>query len=421
VALFGFESHSEDCFNKSAAKEQSNMKRQLSCKVIGRRVFIAVAIGSALMATSAFAQDPEYTVSTLASFGGASSGGNSLNNHGYVAGYSNQSDNLSRHAVVWRNDASHTLVDLGTFGGPNSSVTWNVKNDHGLIAGIAQTDIPDPLGEAWSSAAFFPAPNNVGFICLGFIYKNGQMRALPTLGGNNGFAAGANNSNEVVGWAENTCHDPLCVPPQVLQFRPVIYGPHANQIRELPLFPGDTSGAATVINDRHVAAGISGICDQAVGRYTAKHAVVWSGGTVIDIGNLGAEFWNTPTAINRQGTVVGFAGDPAYPEGDILHAFVWTSSGGIVALPALPGHVDSEAYGVNDDGTVVGRSCDSAFVDCRGVRWDGTVVTDLNTEKQPEFTDRLEGAKDINNRGEITGRAISDAGIRTAYLAVPND
>jgi uncharacterized membrane protein len=247
------------------------------------------------------------------------------------------------------------------------------------------------------------------------------MRALPTLGGNNGFAAGANNYNEVVGWSENTCHDSLCVPPQVLQFRPVIYGPHANQIRELPLFPGDTSGAATVINDRHVAAGISGICDQAVGRYTAKHAVVWSGGTVIDIGNLGAEFWNTPTAINRQGTVVGFAGDPAYPEGDILHAFVWTSSGGIVALPALPGHVDSEAYGVNDDGTVVGRSCDSAFIDCRGVRWDGTVVTDLNTEKQPEFTDRLEGAKDINNRGEITGRAISDAGVRTAYLAVPND
>ena len=98
------------------------MKRQLSCKVIGRHVLIAIAIGGALMATSAFAQDPEYTVSTLASFGGASSGGNSLNNHGYAAGYSNQSDNLSRHAVVWRNDASHTLVDLGTFGGPNSSV-----------------------------------------------------------------------------------------------------------------------------------------------------------------------------------------------------------------------------------------------------------------------------------------------------------
>ena len=69
------------------------------------------------------------------------------------------------------------------------------------------------------------------------------MRALPTLGGNNGFATGANNRGEVVGWAENTCHDPLCVPPQVLQFRPVIYGPGENQIRELPLIAGDSSKA----------------------------------------------------------------------------------------------------------------------------------------------------------------------------------
>jgi hypothetical protein len=75
------------------------------------------------------------------------------------------------------------------------------------------------------------------------------MSALPTLGGNNGFATGANNRGEVVGWAENTCHDPLCVPPQVLQFRPVIYGPRENQIREFPLIAGDTSGAATAIND----------------------------------------------------------------------------------------------------------------------------------------------------------------------------
>jgi uncharacterized membrane protein len=421
VALFDFESHSQACSTNSSTKEQLIMNGNLTLKANRVCSILVIAACGAFILDSAFADDSKYTVSTLASFGGSSSGGNSVNNLGYVAGYSNQADNLSRHAVVWRNNPNHTLVDLGTFGGPNSSVTWNVKNNRGLIAGIAQTDIPDPLGEAWSSAAFFPGPNNVGFICLGFIYKDGEMRALPTLGGNNGFAAGANNLGEVVGWAENTCHDPLCVPPQVLQFRPVIYGPHENQIRELPLFPGDTSGAATAINNHHVAVGISGICDQAVGRYTAIHAVVWNNGTVTDIGNLGAEFWNTPTAINQHGVVVGFAGDPAFPEGDILHAFSWTRSGGLVALPALPGHVDSEAYGVNDDGTVVGVSCDSEFIDCRGVRWDGPAVTDLNTEKQVEFTDRLETAKDIDNQGEITGRAISDAGVRTAYLAVPND
>src|SRR5689334_11335452 len=244
------------------------MTIKLSGKTISLSLLALIATCFNLAVTSILADDPpQYTVTALASLGGVSSAGNSVNNRGFVAGYSNLPDNMSRHAIVWRDDESHTLIDLGTLGGPNSSVTWNVKNDRGLIAGIAQTDIPDPLGEAWSSAAFFPPPNNVGFICLGFVYKHGEMRALPTLGGNNGFAAGANNHDEVVGWAENTCVDSACVPPQVLQFRPVVYGPRVNQIRELPLFPGDTSGAATAINDMHMAVGISGICDQAVGRY----------------------------------------------------------------------------------------------------------------------------------------------------------
>ncbi len=246
------------------------------------------------------------------------------------------------------------------------------------------------------------------------------MRGLPTLGGPHGFAAGANNHNQVVGWAENTYVDDQCVPPQIYQFRPVVYGPGHGKIRELPLIAGDTSGAATAINDKRVAIGISGICDQAIGRYTARHAVVWNKGVPTDIGNLGAEFWNTPTAINQAGTVVGFAGVPGFPEGDFLHAFIWTESGGIQPLDPLPGDLDSEAYGINSSGTVVGVSCDADGV-CKAVRWDDGVVTDLNSVKPGSFADRLETAKDINDQGEITGRAISNAGVRTSYLAVPTE
>ncbi len=35
-----------------------------------------------------------------------------------------------------------------------------------------------------------------------------------------------------------------------------------------------------------------------------------------------------------------------------------------------PKHVDSEAYGINERGQVVGISCDADFVDCRAVIWD---------------------------------------------------
>src|SRR5882757_8718006 len=328
-----------------------------------------------------------YHVSTLASLGGTSSGGNSINDQSWAAGYSRLPDR-NRHATLWRNGA---LTDLYTLGGPNSSVTWNVKNTAGIIVGISQTLTPEPLGENWSSAAFYSTPNNVGYVNLGFVWQDGQgpMRGLPNFpGGNNGFATGANNLRQAVGWAENGVHDAACVSPQVLQFRPAMWtlGP-PDQIQDLPLIPGDSSGGATAINDNGQIVGISGICDQAVGRHTAKHAVLWENGTVTDIyPNAAAPWWNTPTAINQRGDVVGFAGDPAFVEGDILHAFKWTKEDGIRQLKPLkhrtPEHVDSEAYGINEAGQVVGVSCDADFIDCRAVIWDhGNTPTDLNDFK----------------------------------------
>ncbi len=394
------------------------------------RILIAACCGAALAPAQVQAQAQaqakakQYQVSNLDTLGGTSSGGNSINNRSWVAGYSRLPDNLTRHAALWR---SGSLLDLGTLGGPNSSVTWNVKNNEGIIVGISQTADPEPLGEFWSSSAFYGPPYNVGYINLGFVWEQGQMRGLPTFaGGHNGFATGANNFRQAVGWAENDVHDPTCVSPQVLQFRPAMWGlGPPDQIQELPLIPGDTSGAATAINDNGQVVGISGICDQAIGRHTAKHAVLWENGGVTDIGNLGAEWWNTPTAINQQGDVVGFAGDPAFVEGDIVHAFIWTKRDGIQPLLALQGrvpeHVDSEAYGINEQRQVVGISCDADFVDCRGVVWDhSSVPTDLNDLKAPGYSARLESAKDINNKGEITGRAIDSAGVRTAYLAEPH-
>jgi len=198
-----------------------------------------------------------------------------------------------------------------------------------------------------------------------------------------------------------------------------------DQIHDLPLIPGDTSGAATAINDNGQIVGISGICDQAVGRRTAKHAVLWENGTVTDIyPNPPAPWWNTPTAINQRGDLVGFAGDPAFVEGDVLHAFIWTREDGIRQLKPLPNrtpkHVDSEAYGINEARQVVGVSCDADQVDCRAVIWDhGNTPTDLNDFKG-SYSGFLALAKDINNKGEITGRAIDPTtGSLIVYLAVP--
>jgi probable HAF family extracellular repeat protein len=419
---------------KNSTKE-TIMTTQLKPKWSGQILSIAlVSICSGAVLTPAYAQEQtvqrqrvNYRVSSLESLGGTSGAGNSINDRSWVAGYSRPTGDQTRHATLWQKRRHHSLLDLGTLGGPNSSVTWNVKNTEDVIVGISQTADSEPLGEAWSSAAFYSGPFTVGFINLGFVWENGRMRGLPNFpGGNNGFATGANNLREVVGWAENGVPDDACVSPQALQFRPAMWtlGP-PDVIHELPLFQDDTSGAATAINDNGQIVGISGICDQAVGRHTAKHAVLWENGGVTDLGNLGAQWWNTPTAINEDGVVVGFAGDPAFVEGDILHAFIWTREHGIRELKPLQGrtpeHVDSEAYGINDDGVVVGVSCDVSAIDCRAVIWDHSdIPKDLN-ELKGNYPAHLETAKDINNKGEITGRAITDpnTGARTAYLALP--
>src|SRR4029077_21266716 len=107
------------------------------------------------------APQTQYTITDLTSLGGANSRANSINNRSWLAGYSNLAGNQSRHAALWRDGA---LTDLGTLGGPNSNVTWSVKSNSGLVAGIAQTATPDPLGEAWSSAAFYPGATGTGYI-----------------------------------------------------------------------------------------------------------------------------------------------------------------------------------------------------------------------------------------------------------------
>jgi probable HAF family extracellular repeat protein len=361
-----------------------------------------------------------YDVSQLTSLGGTSSAGFSINNRGWIAGRSNLAGNRVRHATLWRNGE---VTDLGTLGSPdrNSVVRWPVKNVRGLITGISQTDEPDPLKENWSCAIFFPAATRTGFRCLGFKWEHGEMTPLPTLGGTHGFAAGSNNRGQIVGWAENTVHDSKCEPPQVLQFRPVVWGP-GDRMRQLPLLPGDSSGAATALNDRGQIVGISGICDQAVGRFTARHAVLWDDGKVTDIGNLGGLAWHTPNAINRYGDVVGFSNFSEADGGNLRpHAFLWTESDGIVDLGTLPAPLNdnSDAWGINKERQVVGSSCD-VDGNCHAYLWQGGAMSDLNDLVDSDLV--LIAAYDIDDRGRITGQAFdAAAGAFVAFVATPAD
>jgi len=382
-----------------------------------------VVVSAVLMAAASLGETPEasggngplYRVTSLPSLGGTQSGGNGINDLEWVTGSSNLPGDESVRATLWLDGRA---LDLGTLGGASSNIVWPVKNTVGLISGISETSIVDPLGELWSCSAFLPT---TGHTCLGTVWESGRIRALPTLGGNNGFATGSNNRRQVVGWAENTVRDPTCTSPQVLQFRAAMWGPGRDEVQELPPLRGDSTSAATAINDQGQVVGISGICGTAVGAFSAAHAILWENGRPIDIGNLGGVAWNTPMALNEWGDVVGFSNISA-SDGDNFnaHAFLWTHRDGIRDLGTLQGDALSQALGINNRGQVVGISCTAGFASCRGFLWQDGVMRDLNTLVVASDADAIYSAGDIDDFGRVTGQTLNaTTNATSAFLAVP--
>jgi probable HAF family extracellular repeat protein len=100
------------------------------------------------------------------------------------------------------------------------------------------------------------------------------------------------------------------------------------------------------------------------------------------------------------------------------HAFIWTKSGGMTDMGTLPGDSFSIAWGINEQGQVVGQSIDASG-SSRAFLWQNGVMTDLNTLVAAGPLS-LVYANDINDSGEIAGGASnSTTGDSPAFLAVP--
>jgi len=370
-------------------------------------------------------KEPRYDVLILrSSLGGTQSRGTGISNGGLVAGWSNLS-NGTRHAAVWNGES---ITDLETLGGPSSSVPWPGVNNTGMVVGISHTNDLDLLNEDWSCEAggFIPAttPRRV---CRGFAWIDGTMQELPTLGGTHGFATGVNNVGQIVGWAETPVHDPTCngalgTGSQVLQFRAVLWEAKRGTKTELPPYPGDSASAATAINERGQAVGISGECDQAVGRFSARRSVMWDHGAVDTLPTLGGTSWHTPMDINERGDVVGFSNPPSPGDlaGEFLaNGFFWAKGSATVErIRPLDGNTVSQAMAINDRRQVVGVSFGGA-PGLRAFLWEDGVLMNLNdlADIAPNV---LQSAQHINDAGQITGRVRDAAtGEIFAFVATP--
>ena len=300
-----------------------------------------------------------------------------------------------------------STLDLGTLGGPNS---WDNPfggevNDRGELVGYSETSVPDPDGE--DVCGF-----GTGLICRPFLWKNGHMSALPTLGGNNGQASAMNNHGQITGFAENGIVDSTC-PPNKTNNRiqlPVLW--ENGKPQALPTLIDDTDGEANAINELGQAVGNTGTCGGAT-----NHAVSWENGAasqLFDYGTFALAF-----GINDQGQIVGMVGSPETPT---FYAALW-QNGAITNLHTLPGDFAAIASGINNHGQVVGSTLDSSFNWSHAFIWQDGVMTDLGT-LFPSTANLLPTmANQINERGQIVGMGTVLSGPHTgethAFLATP--
>jgi probable HAF family extracellular repeat protein len=389
-------------------------------KRIGFTVSFGIALAYAvaspvLVAAQKRATKTSYAVQNLGTLGGTLGTAFGINDEGWITGASNLTGDQQEHTFLWYQDR---MLDLGTAGGPNSVSGFPLKNNRGLIPGISQTAESDPLGENWNfhcDVTDTVPCDGVNLINVGLLWYPGGNARMPTLGGNNSQAWGANNLGQVVGVAETANQDANCVAPQILDYQAVIWTPLKNRLEALPPYPGDTVSGAIGINDRGQAVGTSGACAP-ISPSIGAHALLWENGKFTYLGTLGGQLSNVAYAINNRGQVVGLSDLP----GEVTaHAFMW-QNGIMTDLGTLPGDFFSVAFSINNKGQVVGESCDVNF-NCRAFVWQKGTMTDLNTLIPAASSLYLLSANDLNDRGEIVGQALDQTtGTTPAFLTVPD-
>lgn len=303
--------------------------------------------------------------------------------------------------------SQYRLVDLGTFGGPQSYVPdgldvtqVKILNNEGTFAGWADTSTPDPYPDFCFEDCFvahaFRSSNGVTKRDLGVI--PGGASSDSSWIADNGLISGDSQNGEI---------DPLV--PGLPEIRAVLW--QHNQIIDLGTLEGGYESVSTSVNSRGQVTGFSTntVPDEnsIIGIGYQTRAFVWQNGAMRDLGTLGPGTDAIASLINERGQVVGWSYTSSNPS-DICASvygfplstgsFVWQDGRGMTDLGGLGGSC-TIATGLNDQGQVVGQSWATGDLTGHAFRWEQTTgLVDLGT-----LGGDFSSATAINNAGEAVG------------------
>ena len=331
--------------------------------------------------------------------GGANSQTTSISASGLIAGLSENGliDPLTgQQEIVGVLFEGHQTIDIGTLPGGTESLATNL-NSRGQVTGFSNNDLSDPF-----SIVGFPTQTRT------FLWQNGAMKDLGTLGGPDAAPNAMNERGQIVGFSyTNTTASTNCAWP--LTTDPFLW--ENGEMHDLGTL-GGTCGYALWINQRGQVVGTSNLRGDA-----SHHAFVWDDGKLTDVGTLGGDN-SEGDWMSDSGYVVGRAD---LPGSQSHHAYRW-KNGVMADLGTLSPWPCSTALSVNSIGQVVGETgiCGvgggPAFLSENG----GPIV-DVNALIVPASDIQVVSEFDINERGEIAGIGVVPSGDEHAVLLIPCD
>src|SRR5262245_48247502 len=216
-----------------------------------------------------------------------------------------------------------------------------------------------------------------------------DLGALP--GDSSSVAWAVNANGDVVGWSMGPSGA-----------RAFVYTSATGMVA-LPGPPDRPRSVARDINDDGLIVGSANRGGTDLG-----NAVVWSGGTVQDIGTLGTGLYSEAWGINNLGQVVGWS----YTDGGNglsgVHGFLYTEKEGLVDL--TPESDNGYALDVNDAGQVTGYK--TALGGYHAFRWQQGTFADLGV--LPGYAHSFGWA--INATGRVAGSSSSASGNRERFV-----
>jgi probable HAF family extracellular repeat protein len=377
----------------------------------------------------------------------------------------NQNPNRRHHHYM--------LIDLGTFGGPNSSVAIGFFetassqsiSDQGAVTGTADTSIPDPLcyfddcfypnafqwrdgtltdlgalpGTLYSAANWISRNGRLiagqsengqtdpvtGFPAEdGVLWQDAQITDLGTLsGGYESDAFAVNNHGQVAGGSTNGTADPYSIYYFGIfgistggQTRAFVWDKH-NGLQDLGTL-GGPDALATLINERGQIAGVSYTSSTpnpnngpCTPNVPTQDPFLWEKGAggMTDIGTFGGTC-GQPDALNNRGQVVGLS----YLAGNLTyHPFLWDKRDNppLTDLGTFGGD-NGVANWINDSGAIAGSADFPGNQIHHAFLWKNGVMIDLGTVG----TDPCSRASAINSKGQIVGGSSDCTTFLHAYL-----